>query len=236
MSTELPLFPLGTVLFPGLLMPLRVFEPRYLSLVRDLMTLPDDQTREFGVVAIRDGWQVERGVPGSAGGLIATENPSLHEIGCAAELRQINEEPEGRFSIVVVGRRRFRLVECGQDTTPYPMGTVEWLPEPTGPSTQAHAVAASTLIEFRTYLRALRSQRPDLPDEQLPEDPTVLSHLIAATASLPVHERQQLLAEPDTLSRLRAEHALLRREIAIFGRVRAVPVPLTDLSAPLGPN
>jgi len=235
-SAVLPLFPLGTVLFPGLLLPLRIFEPRYLTLVRHLTGLPDGTPREFGVVAIRKGWEVERGGPGAAGALIATERPILHEVGCVAELRQVSEEPEGHLTIVVVGRRRFRVVGYEQDTMPYLMATVEWLPEPPGATEVADAAAASVLISFRTYLRTLRSQRSDLPEEQLPDDPTVLSHLIAATASLTLDERQRLLAEPDTLSRLRAEQELLHRELSLFARVRAIPVLLTDLSTPAGPN
>jgi Lon protease-like protein len=234
-STALPLFPLGTVLFPGLLLPLRVFEPRYVSLLRRLTDLPEGTPREFGVVAIRRGWEVASGAPGTLGTLVATEEPVLYEIGCAAELRQVTEEPEGQFAIVVVGRRRFRVLGYERGSTPYLVATVEWLAEPAG-GERVEAMAASVLAEFRRYLRLLRPQRQDLPDEQLPDDPTVLSHLVAASASLAVDERQALLAEPDTLSRLRAELTLLRRETTLFVRVRAVPAPLTELSTPQAPN
>jgi hypothetical protein len=64
----------------------------------------------------------------------------------------------------------------------------------------------------------------------------VLSHLVAATASLTLEDRQRLLAEPDTVSRLRAERQLLRREAVLLQRVRAVPVPLADLAVPASPN
>ena len=70
MTARLPLFPLGTVLFPGLVLPLHIFEPRYRTLVRDLMNLPADHAREFGVVAIKGGWEVPASGPGglTAGG------------------------------------------------------------------------------------------------------------------------------------------------------------------------
>ncbi len=70
----------------------------------------------------------------------------------------------------------------------------------------------------------------------MPDDPTVLSHLVAATATLTLEERQRLLAEPDTVSRLRAERAMLRRESALLQQVRAVPAPLSDLATPASPN
>ena len=72
--------------------------------------------------------------------------------------------------------------------------------------------------------------------EQLPDDPVVLSHLVAATASLTVADRQRLLAAPDTAARLRAELALLHREVNLLAQVRAVPLALSELPVTPGPN
>lgn len=236
MSAVLPLFPLGTVLFPGLLLPLRVFEPRYRALVRDLMTQPADVTREFGVVTIRRGWEVATGTP--AGQLVADDSPTLYEIGCAAEIRQIDEQPDGQFEIVTVGRRRFRLLRVEPTSAPYPVADVEWLTEPTGtPPEGAHELAAKVGAAFLRYLRLLSpAGGGDEQSAPLPEHPTVLSHLIAATVSLPIEERQRLLAAPDAVSRLRAEWTLLRREAALLSQVRAVPIPLADLGVTNAPN
>jgi len=96
MSEMLPLFPLGTVLYPGLLLPLHIFEDRYRQLVRDLLEGPEPQ--RFGVIAIRKGR--ETGVDGVSG---------LYEIGCTATLRQVTELKDGRFDLVTVGTQRFRL-------------------------------------------------------------------------------------------------------------------------------
>ncbi len=236
MSTALPLFPLGTVLFPGLLLPLRVFEPRYRALVRDLMALPDGVSREFGVVAIREGWEVGQGSTEAAGGLVVNDDPDLYEVGCAAEIRQIDERPDGRFELVTVGRRRFRVVRLEPDAAPYLTAEVEWLAEHTGQPEHAPELVTSVLSEFRRYLQLMNPNGDDGAGDRLPDNPTILSHLDAAAASLPVAARQRLLAAPDAVSRLRAERALLRREAAILARVRAVPVPLTDLAAPTSPN
>ena len=91
------------------------------------------------------------------------------------------------------------------------------------------------LAVFRQYLGLIRHEQEDIT-EQLPEDPTVLSHLVAATAALTLADRQRLLAVPDTAGRLRAELRLLNRETALLRQVRAVPVPLSELAHPASPN
>lgn len=231
MTSRLPLFPLGTVLFPGLVLPLHVFEDRYRELVRHLMALPEGQTREFGVVAIRSGWEVQ--TPGDEQGTRATV--SLHEVGCTAELRQVTEHPDGRFDIVTVGRRRFRIVGVDDAAAAYLTADVHWLPEPTDQADLADALAPRVLAIFRQYLTLMRTEESDV-GEQLPDDPTVLSHLVAATAALTLADRQRLLAAADTASRLRAELRLLSRETALLRQIRAVPVPLSELANPPSPN
>src|SRR5271155_4193578 len=119
MTEVLPLFPLGTVLYPGLVLPLHIFEERYRQLMRDLLDgLPP---RRFGVIAIREGR--ETGVTGVS---------SLHEVGCLALLREANELDDGRYEIVTVGTDRFRLRSLNSDR-PYLRGEVELLDEPVGP-------------------------------------------------------------------------------------------------------
>lgn len=224
----LPLFPLGTVLFPGLVMPLHVFEERYRSLVRAILDLPNGTPREFGVVAIRRGWEVD-----SAAGTV-----TLYEIGCTAEVRQITEHPDGRYDLVTVGRQRFEITQILPAGTPYLQADVRFLPEPPRDES-ADLLAPRVLAAFRLYLGLVRTDTasPALAlAEQLPEDPLVLSHLVAATATLTLADRQRLLAAPDTATRLRAELALLHREIVLLRQVRAVPVALSELPVRPGPN
>jgi Lon protease-like protein len=221
----LPLFPLGTVLFPGLVMPLHVFEERYRSLIRYIMELPEGTPREFGVVAIQRGWEVDAN----------TQSVTLYDIGCTAEVREITEHPDGRFDIVTVGRRRFEISEMMPVETPYLQASVRYLPEAAGGDGEADMLGPRVLAAFRAYLKLIRTDAADLA-EQLPDDPQVLSHLVAATASLTIADRQQLLATPDTASRLRAELTLLHREIGLLRQVRAVPVALSELPVKPGPN
>ncbi len=119
MGELIPLFPLGTPLFPGMVLPLHVFEPRYRRLVLDLLAMPEESDRRFfGVVAIRQGWEVERVAPAEA----------LYDIGCVARLQMVRPQSDGGFRVVTVGGDRFRLrdVVVGDDP-PYLQGQVEWL-------------------------------------------------------------------------------------------------------------
>src|SRR5260370_35419700 len=96
MSEILPLFPLGAVLYPGMLLPLHIFEERYRQLVRDLLDGPEP--RRFGVIAIRKGR--ETGLDGVDG------MQSLYEIGCTATLRRVARHEDVRFDIGTVGTQQ----------------------------------------------------------------------------------------------------------------------------------
>ncbi|MBO0868953.1 MAG: LON peptidase substrate-binding domain-containing protein [Micromonosporaceae bacterium] len=234
----LPLFPLGTVLFPGLVLPLAVFEERYRALVRDVTAGAGDGPREFGVVAIERGWEVDRhddfwvgrAVPGRPTDSAAL---SLHEVGCSAEIRQITEHADGRFDLVTVGRRRFQILRVETRAGPYLTAEVRFLAEAEGAPGEADRLVPGLLELFQRYLRLLR---PDQVGEQVPDEAAILSHLIAATVALPLPERQALLAAPDIASRLRAERRLLHREVTLLHRVRALPVPLPEFAVASSPN
>jgi len=234
-SKRLPVFPLGTVLFPGLVLPLHIFEERYRTLVRELVASPEDGPHEFGVVTLRRGVEAPspEGEDGPAPEPAPVRTEDLYPVGCTAELRQVTELPDGRFDIMTVGRRRFSIVDIQQGAEPYLTAEVEWLPDES-PDEIAAQLAPRALAAFRTYLDLLRPDSEVI--DAVPGDPTVLSHLIAATAQLTTDERQLLLAAPDTATRLRAELKLLNREAGLLARVRAVPVPLSDLARPASPN
>ena len=214
MPDRLPLFPLGLVLLPGLVLPLHVFEQRYRDLVQDLLALPEEQ-RRFGVVAIRSGREV------GADGVTA-----LHEVGCVAQLRRVTPYADGRYDLVSTGGDRFRLTGLTGGAA-YPNGLVEWLPDELGPADEAAVLERAVRDAFRAYVTALATARgdgqpqlPDLPDGGLP-----LSYLVAASVVVDLEDRQRLLALPDGVTRLRAELSLLRREVTLLGRLRAAPAP-----------
>src|SRR5215469_9822329 len=222
MGTMLPLFPLGAVLYPGMLLPLHIFEERYRQLVRDLLDVAEP--RQFGVIAIRKGR--ETGIDGVH---------SLYEIGCVATLRRVDRHEDGRFDIVAVGTRRFRLLALDQ-TRPYLQGEVEMLAEE--PADPAAAGPAVRVIQaaFREYLDALTEWGgATVRLEELPGEPSLLSFLVAAAVVIDLPERQALLTEPDTLRRLAAERVLLSRETAMLRTTTSRPAP--DLrNTPYNPN
>jgi len=205
-AVRLPLFPLSSVLVPGLVMPLHVFEPRYRVLVKALMELPESAPRHFGVVAIRSGHEVGGDVP------------DLYEVGCTAELREVTPYSDGRFDIVSVGHLRFRL--AGLDPaagTPYHTGLVDFLEERDGDG-DLTGLAEGVALRFAAYRQRLRVEQAGVPT-----DPRVLSYLVAAAAVLDLPDRQRLLEAPTTADRLRAELALLRAEIRLIDAFHALP-------------
>lgn len=110
-SDLIPLFPLHTVLFPGAVLPLHVFEERYRLLVQE--------GRDFGVVLIRHGSEVGQGR--------ATE---LYAVGTVAALVRVEVLAGGRFAILARGLSRFRILEVDEQGRPYSVARVARLPEP----------------------------------------------------------------------------------------------------------
>jgi Lon protease-like protein len=222
MSDTLPLFPLGTVLFPGLVLPLHIFEDRYRRLVRDL--LAGLEPRRFGVIAIREGR--ETGTTGVT---------ALHEVGCVAEIREVTPLDSGEYDLVTLGTERFRLRSV-DESLPYLRGEVEIIGDPVADEAEAALVAQAVGLSFTEYLDVLAERGSAvITVPELPADPAVLSYLIAAAMVLDLPERQGLLAQPDTFARLRAERGLLAREIAMLKSLGSTPAP--DLrSSPYSPN
>jgi Lon protease-like protein len=229
MNERLPLFPLGTVLFPGLVLPLRVFEERYQALVRHLVD-SGEEPATFGVVAIRSGWEVGEGETAMSGVLDRSVAVTLHDVGCTAEIRQLTPHPDGRFDLVTVGRRRFRVKELHADGAPYLTADIDWIEDQDGTDPRSDRLMPGLLDLFQRYLEIIRTDG-QAGGEQLPDDPTVLSYLIAATAVLSTDDRQKLLATAATADRLGLERRLLGREMALLRHIRALPIPLGDLAS-----
>ncbi len=217
MSEPLPLFPLNTVLFPGIVMPLFIFEDRYRMLVRDLIALPPDAPREFGVVAIKVGYEVgERGVH------------TIQRTGCAALVTEVTANPDGSFEIMVIGRRRFQVqsLDPSQD---YLRADVEWLADADGgerPTDAEHtAETARQLFEiYRDTVTELRGE--DILDGDTPTNPVDLSYTLAAALVLNLAERQSLLEAPDVVSRLQLGTSLIRSELRAMTAIPSLPATM----------
>jgi Lon protease-like protein len=212
MSPTMPLFPLGTVLFPGLVLPLHIFEDRYRQLVADLEA--GQEPRRFGVIAIRHGR--ETGVDGVS---------ALYDTGCLAQLRSAEQHADGRYNLVTVGTHRFRLVSLA-DPAPYPRGEVELLPDEPGEEPGLAGEVAGVQQAFRSYLDLLAEKggaRVSVPT--LPDEPVLLSYLVAAAMVIDLPVKQGLLEAADAAARLHAERALLSAECQLLRSLTATPAP-----------
>lgn len=193
--TERPMFPLGSVLFPSLVLPLHVFEPRYRALVRRCL----DSEEEFGVVLIERGSEV--------GG-----NDVRTDVGTAARIVQAEELPDGRFVVVAVGVRRIRVRRWLQDD-PYPQADVEvW--EDEGPTDDLEASYAEAVGQLRRVL-ALKAElaEPASPTTvELSDEPVLGSYQLSALAPLGPVDQQQLLTAAGPGPRLELGERLLREE------------------------
>ena len=208
-QAQLPMFPLNTVLFPGVSVPLRVFEDRYRALVHHLLRLSDPADRVFGSVGIREGYEV-----GDHGA------QSLFRVGCRMQLTEVESHPDGTFDVVAVGLDRIELERL--DTTGlFPVGHVLVRPGTTGDAPPEVVEAARAT--FAAYRVALMQIREDPFPDALPRDAGYLSWTLAAVAPLPLHERQALLEAEDTTARLTMVTDLLRTELRAMNVIPSLP-------------
>lgn len=203
MISELPLFPLHLVLFPGMTLPLHVFEPRYQAMMRRI--LAGDRT--FGVALIKEGREVgEPAVP--------------YQVGTTARVEAVERLPEGRMNLLAVGVQRFRLLELVPGE-PYLVGRVERLDE--SPGELAAELAGRVAERFRQYLEALRA-RGLPPTEPVASEPVALSYQVARVLrATPPTARQRLLELPSAAQRLELELRLLRQEMDLLRLLSTAP-------------
>ncbi|MGH7610280.1 MAG: LON peptidase substrate-binding domain-containing protein [Candidatus Dormibacteria bacterium] len=195
---ELPLFPLRTVLFPQMPLPLQVFEARYRALLSDCLA----KGGRFGVVAIRSGREV--------GGPAEPEG-----VGTVAVITKSVPLSGGRTSLLLVGAERFRILHLLQDA-PYPRAEVAYLPdsEPDPTSFVLASEARAALGVYTSRLARLTGRAPS--SAPAPTDPVLLSWLIASALLVELKHKQRLLELPGAGARLRQELAVLRREVRLL--------------------
>ena len=172
----LPMFPLGLTLLPGMVLPLRLFEPRYLQMYADII----DEDREFGVVLI------ERGVE-------SRDDNATYDVGCKAYVVGSGIHEDGTIALVAIGRNRLRVLEW-QESDPYPLAMVEDLPdEPlTEEGMQYLESAANRLPDLLAVASELNPElEPEAPD--LSEDPVQAIYQLAQLAGLQAFDLQKVL-------------------------------------------
>jgi Lon protease-like protein len=199
---DLPLFPLHTVLFPGMVLPLHIFEERYKLMINRCL----EGERPFGVLLIREGTEVgDRAVP--------------CQVGTTTVIAGVSRLEDGRMNIVTIGSERFRLRAIRHDQ-PYLVGDAEpW------PLTGANAELARDQVGpvralFAHYLSLLAlAQGQRMNVDERPTDPRLLALLVAITLQLPLPQKQYLLDQPTVSHMLLAERAIMRREQLILNHI-----------------
>lgn len=199
MAVELPMFPLGSVLFPYSLLSLHVFEPRYRVLVRHcLATEP-----EFGVVLIERGSEVGGG-------------DARFDVGSLARITEVAELADGRFALVTIGVRRLTVVEWLPDD-PFPRAAVDWLAEGlAGPELEGRVESVRAQLRRVLALRAELGVAVPALDVTLDTDPVVASYQLAALAPIGPLDAQRVLRCDAPGERLHALGELLADELAVL--------------------
>ncbi len=214
-SEIIPLFPLNTVLLPGIALPLYIFEDRYKLMISTCLST----TGRFGVVLIATGSEV--------GG------PAVpYQVGTTARIVGVEQLAGGRMNIVTLGERRFRIIEP-IGGMPYQRARVVYWPDEPGGCDLAE-LAAQVRGALDRFLSAGSAEATDVIS-RLPGDPADLANVIAASLPIDLAERQALLEAPGTCARLRRIVEILVDEAAMLRATGAVRF-ITSRPAPFSPN
>lgn len=196
-TLALPLFPLNTVLFPGQVLPLHIFEKRYRQMISQCI----EKGLPFGVVLIQEGSEVG-------------EPAKPYDIGTTARITQVERLDDGRLNIITVGELRFRVVSLQQERDGYLRADVALWPWSPGDEGAAQTLARGVRDRLRRYVEML-SQASGVPleSDELPEQPTALACLAAIALQVSQTEKQDLLTSSSIAALLSKEVGLLRREL-----------------------
>ena len=205
-TVTLPLFPLRLVLFPGQVLPLHVFEPRYRLMINQCV----EKELPFGVVLMREDTPDWRDYNGDV------ELP--YDIGTTAHIRRLERLADGRLNIVTLGLHRFRVRKLHFDM-PFLQGEVEAFPLDGAPAPQDARAVSRLLQGYIKQLSQVLNSEIDLGEA--PEDPQTLAYVAATALQLPWDEKQSLLETPNLPALLSVERALLGKETMMLGFMHA---------------
>ena len=243
---EIPLFPLHTVLCPGIVVPLHVFEERYRALTRHCL----ETGAPFGIVLIREGREVGA-------------SRTLARVGALVEIRSAGRYPDGRYDLMAAATGRFAIDSVDLARAPYLVADVTPLEDEVDDELRAERLAASAIRRFVRYMELMRIREgesgealdirveldsgsvgdddnddvsadmgSDADDDEghghsaeatttnltIPDDPTVLSYLLSGIVQVELPRRQRLLEAATTVARLEELISLLDREVMLMSR------------------
>lgn len=236
---QLPHFPLHTVVFPHLPLPLHIFEERYRAMAADLVREGSPFAGRLVVSMITDGREV--------GGPARTQT-----VGTICELRSAERLDDGRWMLLLVGVARAAIGSVDRSGA-YEVATLEVLPEPAGDAGSALLPSVQQALDrylatVKRFVARTASVGGDAQEKssvtasldevlkpiRLPDDPVAASYAVGGVLQVELTRKQALLEQPDATARLRAELELLRRETSLLDG-DAMP-PITAGTIDYNPN
>ncbi len=199
--SELPIFPLALVLFPGVPLPLHIFEPRYRQMLNDVRA----GNSLFGV-SYFDASTSEK------------DMPPVGHVGCVAEITETQPIPDGRANILTVGIIRYRIEEYVERNDPYLLARVSYFEDDEEDATllsESSRDVAETFTRIARAVRTINDERANLPDISDTE-PQRLSFLVAAAMEVDTEVKQDLLELRSTAERLQRLREMLERAVSNY--------------------
>ena len=193
---KLPLFPLNTVLFPGAILPLHIFEERYKLMIARCI----EERRPFGILLIRKGYEVG-------------DTAEPFDVGTTAHIARVDELEEGKMNLVCLGGKRFRTVRVVSEE-PYLTGEVEFLSSTSADDSKAKELSDDAGSLFAEYVRLyLAMSNQWARSVEMPGEPDGLADFIGARLGVAPQVKQRLLEELSARTRLALEVQILGEAI-----------------------
>lgn len=216
---ELPLFPLNTVLFPGMPLKLYIFEDRYKLMITHCL----ESQQPFGVVLIETGDEANN----------ALAQPKL--IGTTAHILDHQKLPFGRMNIMAVGQDRFRINSISYDK-PYLTGMVDYLPFIQDDLNTIKMAERQLRPLLTRYLGALGDAGFQIEDAKLPNDAMALGYLAAVILQTDATHKQKLLETVNTSQLFANLVSSYKREVALLNVMLAPPADQQESDSPFSVN
>lgn len=211
--TDVPLFPLNTVLFPQMVLPLYIFEQRYRTMISECLK----NNTPFGVILLEQGEAEQEGRES-----VDTAVPCA--VGTLARITEVTKTPDGRMLITTVGTERFRLMEYNT-VKPYMTGDIEIWPDGQVDDPDILDEARQVRRAFEGYLTILMELAgKQIQEMDIPTEPDTLSYLVPHWLQISMSEKQRLLEAPDPHERLQSERVILQNETTFLEKIKEMAV------------
>jgi len=226
-NTSIPIFPLNVVLFPGMLLPLHIFEERYKSMTQECLDTGDP----FGVVLAKTRGALET----NSGNYF----DDIYHVGTTAHITAVEHLDNGRMNVITVGQDRFIIKDLTIDVDDLLIGQVDPFPMKEDSALEVNYLIQKLRPMVTQYIQHLAdASGEDLSDATLPSDPTALAFLAGTAIQGPLDEKQKLLSTESLNTLIANTASMLDREDKILSYMlraydvhqKAQQLPFVDYS------